>query len=378
MYICTWRSTHRLWLKATVRACVKRWSVSETLAHMTTAAITSPLALDAVTDITCFQTEFLQNHGLPSDCSLPFRVYVLRCRQALILTAGFVYYVGIIPASEIVDRIQKHKTGNGARFTRANVPVAVELRWPALRRAAEAYIYAYLLELLPAGAVCLHGRLGGWTQCHPKPLPVVIQSEVQRQWRMVRDRSLECGEEGHFCRTPACRLSDQSSQPQSSQGQSTVALASTSASYSGAHQTATSSAQQLPLAPTRSALIGIAPEPNPSLVVRSAGDHVAPDWDALFETWFGAARPQPLETDWEGWVALTSVLKALGEGQKNPRRYLEQSDCPAKIWKLGPRGRMPRENLDWKTKAAPGNKKLLVRKTFLKDVLVRYYPQKLT
>ena len=138
-----------------------------------------------VTENTCFQTEFLQDHGLPCDCSLPFRVYVLRCRQALILTAGFVYYVGIAPVEEIVDRMAKHLAGTAARFTQVNKPIAVELCIPAARRSAEVFSHAFLLELLPEDAVCLHGRLGGWTQCHPKPLPLAVQSEVQRQWRMV-------------------------------------------------------------------------------------------------------------------------------------------------------------------------------------------------
>ena len=84
------------------------------------------------------------------------------------------------------------------------------------------------------------------------------------------------------------------------------------------------------------------------------------------------------EADAEDWVPLLPVLKALGESWKNPRRYLAQSDCPSKLWKLGPRGRMPKEHVDWTSKAAPGNGNFCVRKTFLKDVLIKHYRHKLT
>lgn len=264
----------------------------------------------------------------------------------------------------------KHLAGTAARFTQVNKPIAVELCIPAARRAAEAYIYAFLLELLPEDAVCLHGRLGGWTRCHPKPLPLAVQSEVQRQLRMVRDRCLEYGERSHFCRTEACPLFQHSSQ-RASVSPAASALA---AQPAPADQLAPARAPAPVPAPSPAPAPVIAPSPAP---VPASAPAPAPDYDALFEAWFTADRPQPLEADVGDWVPFLPVLKALGESWKNPRRYFEQSDCPSKLWKLRPRGRMPKEHVDWTSKAAPGNGKVRVRKIFLKNVLIEHYRHKL-
>jgi hypothetical protein len=74
-----------------------------------------------------YRTNFLKDFDLPLDMKLPYRVYVLRCRQPAIITAGFAYYVGLIETTYLQERLLKHFTSDGARFTSVNVPIGIEL-----------------------------------------------------------------------------------------------------------------------------------------------------------------------------------------------------------------------------------------------------------
>ena len=78
---------------------------------------------------------------------MPFRVYVLRCVQKGFLGL-FCYYVGLVPEEELHSRMQKHfaQDVNACKYTSVNKPVGVELFWPARRRAAEGYLFLYVLS----------------------------------------------------------------------------------------------------------------------------------------------------------------------------------------------------------------------------------------
>jgi hypothetical protein len=100
------------------------------------------------------------------------------------------------------------------------------------------------------------------------------------------------------------------------------------------------------------------------------------DWNARFETWL---IDKSLRED-GGWIPLKPALKALGESCKNPGRYVEAgSDAPGKLWLVGQLKRVPRQNLDYKRGASVrgGCNPFLVRKTFLKEVVLERFKHKL-
>jgi len=120
----------------------------------------------------------LKDFDLPKSQGLPYRVFVLRCQQARILTGGFAYYVGVIDKDGLQGHLEQYFTcrPDSARYTRVNKPLGVELLWPVQSRAAEAYLFAFLLGKLDADAVLRHVRLGGRTQTNVPPLPVAALS----------------------------------------------------------------------------------------------------------------------------------------------------------------------------------------------------------
>ena len=124
-----------------------------------------------------------------------------------VLDGGFAYYVGFIDAVGLVEHLSKYFNfhADSARYTEVNEPLGVELLWPAKLRAAEGYLFMFVLGKLEEEAVTRHGRLGGWTQTDVKPLPVAVQNALQRDWRMVKDRCLDCGQPGHFAGSRLCQ-----------------------------------------------------------------------------------------------------------------------------------------------------------------------------
>ena len=156
------------------------------------------LELDArtVTADTNFRGSFfrllrvtLPNLGAAGDCR--YRIYLLRCRGQI--TGGsFCWYVGLAEVSTIRGKLVGHFARTEADYTATNEPLSIELVAPCPSPAAEAYLFAAMLEVLPCNAV-KEGRLGGWTQTRPKPSQL-SQVLLQDAWRMVRGRSLSAVE----------------------------------------------------------------------------------------------------------------------------------------------------------------------------------------
>lgn len=138
---------------------------------------------------------------LSGDAQLPFRVYVLRCAPRH--TGGPpTLYVGVEHRSHIARRVQSHFMQRGAHFTMAHKPVDVAVVWPVASRAAEAYVFYALMESLPLCSV-ESGRLGGWTQTQSDPSR--LQTFVlQREWRMLTRRCLDCGSSQHWAGDGQC------------------------------------------------------------------------------------------------------------------------------------------------------------------------------
>ena len=326
------------------------------------------LCLDDVAADKFYRTEFLKDFDLPLNLDYPYRVFVLRCQQARILTAGFAFYVGIIDKDGVREHLEKYFycLPESARFTRANKPLGVELLWPAQFRAAEAYLFAFVLGKLSEDAVLQHGRLGGWTQTHVAPLPVATFNSLQRDWRMVHDRCLDCGLAGHFAGSRLCVLAQQGAK-------SKAAPSSSSSSAASAPPLAKPASVAVPakaiaLAPAANVA---EPAPAPKAVPLAPAD----DLDGMVDNWI--TRKGLCDND--GWIPMKAVLKALEEPWKNPRRYLQaDSDVPTKVWTLG--GNVPTEDTDFKQGATTrgGLGPLLVRTTFLKNVVKARYRSKLS
>lgn len=328
------------------------------------------LCLEDATVDTCFCTDFLKDFDLPKGQGLPYRVFVLRCQQARILTGGFAYYVGFIDKDGLQEHLEKYFTRrpDSARFTRVNEPLGVELLWPVQSRAAEAYLFAFLLGKLDEDAALRHVRLGGWTQTNVAPLPVAAFNSLQREWRMVHDRCLDCGLAGHFAGSSLC--------VQAQQGVKAKAAPSSSSSSAA-------SVPSLPMPlPVAVAAKAIAPAPAANAVEPAPAPKAVPpapveDLDGQFDSWITSKGL----IDSDGWISLNAVLKALGEAWKSPRRYvLANSDCPAKLWTLGVDRRAPTQDTDFKQEATTrgGYGPFVVRKTFLKDVMLERCRHKLS
>ena len=90
---------------------------------------TTPLPVEEARVDKSYCTQFLQGFDLPLNLELPCRVYVLRCKQARILTGGFAYYAGSVDTESLLDRLRKHFSGHAdsARFTKENKPLGLEL-----------------------------------------------------------------------------------------------------------------------------------------------------------------------------------------------------------------------------------------------------------
>ena len=321
-------------------------------------------------------TQFLSDFDLPLDLDLPCRVYVLRCVQARTLTGGFAYYVGSIDKEYLQDRLQKHCSGHadGARFTKENKPLGLELLWPARSRAAEAYLFNVLLGKLGEDAVLRHGRLGGWTQTHVAPFPVANFNWLQREWRMVNDRCLDCGALGHFSGSILCTKIPGGAREGGGEGQKAIAKASNS-------PIDCASAPSLPIdASARLSTPVVEREAAVANVVAGTGKAKAAapdDLDERFEKWLTRKK---LHVDDNNWIPLKSVLLALNEPWKNPSRYVDpSSDAPSKLWTMGPQKRRPRKTMDYRFANNPhgGHKQLVVKKAFLKTVVAERYKRKL-
>ena len=180
-----------------MRPCV---SLSSSSTSMSPSPQRELLPFADVAECTCHSSSFIPDLGLPRSVTLPFRVYVIRCKPQT-LGGPFCYYVGLVGKEKLADRFERHSSGLGAGFTRENMPEGLVFLWPAAHRALEAYLYAFLLEKLPEDAVLRHVRLGGWTQTLArKPLPNDSHARLQLEWRMVNDRCLTCGQQGHYSR----------------------------------------------------------------------------------------------------------------------------------------------------------------------------------
>ena len=91
-------------------------------------------------------------------------------------------------------------------YTDVNKPVGVELLWPARNPAAEAYVFAFVLNKFQTEEDALtHVRLGGYVQTVPKPLSAFAYQSLQKQFRMVKDRCLNCGLPGHKAGWEHCK-----------------------------------------------------------------------------------------------------------------------------------------------------------------------------
>lgn len=349
---------------------------------------TAALSLEDVTAERSYRTAFLKDFDLPRDMSLPYRVFVLRCRQPDILDGGFAYYVGFIDAAGLGEHLRKYfnRHADSARYTKVNEPLGVELLWPAKLRAAEGYLFMFVLGKLEEDAVARHGRLGGWTQTCVKPLPVAVQNALQRDWRMVNDRCLDCGQPGHFAGSHLCQhiaitsksLAAASLAPamQPSSAQPRVAAVAPAPMPSEPRAEAAPAQPKHPVA-----IVAAVPKPSEPKAGAAPGHANAGPSQAdadLFDAWFAAERPTRLTSDADNWVPLKNVLRALGESVQNPSRFVDAgSDSPAKLWRLGPGRRAPTRGRDWTAVGIRGGNQLVVKKKFLKTVMLERYRDKL-
>ena len=306
------------------------------------------LSLEEVSRQKVFATAFLAGFDLPQDLSVPFRVYVLRCEQSGFLDL-YCYYVGLVPEEDLHERMEKHFAQDvvTSKFTAVNKPLGVELLWPAAHRAAEGYLFLYVLNKFHyEDDVLKHVRLGGFVQTATKPLSAENYNSLQRQFRMVKTLCLDCGLSSHKAGADECEFSKR--------------------------RRRIPEAPLLPLSVSAPSPAAVSPPEITATppVVRAAST------DCGFEAWFEKRRPVPLQADEEGWIPLKNALLALGESPQNPARFVTaDSDSPAKLWKLG--RKVPKFNTDWKRASPAARAPWFVRKEFLKRVILERYPSKL-
>ena len=304
------------------------------------------------------RTEFMCGVDLLFDSTLLYAVYVLRCAQPGQLSAP-AYYVGFALLKEVLDRLGKHfdHHDESPAFTKQNKPQGVEFLWPVRNRSAEGYVFSFLLEKFnKEDDVLRHVLVGGWTQTSAKPLGASDCNRLQREHRMVKDRCLECGMAGHFARR-CPKLLAKASAAKPSSGAAVAAPMAKAARLS------------LPV-------VKASPSVRTPSQAKAAPPAVAVDWEQRAETWLD--RKQELAFDNGGWTAFKAVLISLELPWKNPNRYLEaETDVCGKLWKLG--RKQPKDGSDFKR----GNSKhggkgpFLIRRAFLKSVLVERYRHKL-
>ena len=314
---------------------------------------------------TSHRTEFMRGFDLPFDRALDFRVYVLRCAQPGQLSVR-AYYVGFALKGDLLDRLCKHfdQHEDSAAFTKTNKPLGVEFLWPARNRAAEAYLFYFLAEKFDKeDSVLKHVLVGGWTQTAAKPLGATDYNRVQREYRMLKGRCLECGRAGHLARRCPTLLAKAS------------AAKSSSDALLGARAGVAAAKPKAALPVLHVVKAAAAPLAKASAVPKSAPAAVAVDWEQRAEAWLVRKR---LVFDSSGWTLFKQVLISLELPWKNPIRYLKaESDVPKLLWKLG--RRQPRDGSDFKRGSAKrgGNGPFYVRRAFLKHVLVERYRRKL-
>ncbi len=90
----------------------------------------------------------------------------------------------------------------GSPCSLAHKAMDVAVVWPVASRAAEAYVFYALMESLPLCSV-ESGRLGGWTQTQSDPSRLQTFM-LQREWRMLTRRCLDCGSSQHWAGDGEC------------------------------------------------------------------------------------------------------------------------------------------------------------------------------
>ena len=223
--------------------------------------------------------------------------------------------------------------------------LGLELLWPAANRASEAYAFSFMLAKFPSEIDVLETVvLGGYAQTAVAPLPNNNFVSLQREYRMVQATCLDCGLPGHYAGAAKCK------------GYTRIVGLPASSTISSSRPAARADSK-------------IFSSSSASVVVARAVDY-----DQRASDWLSALN---LVADWLG---LSAVLEALREPSKNPNRYLQStSDCMSKLWTLGPKQQAPKWNEDYKRSGKRHGAKnpFLVRKSFLKKVLVERYRHKL-
>ena len=180
-------------------------------------------------------------------------------------------------------------------------------------------------------------------------MPSNIFTSLQREFRMIHGTCLECGLPGHFAGA------------RKSKGYARIVGLPTSSPTSSS-----SSSRAVPLAANTAAPTSTSIAPSRCVA--------APDYQKRVDEWLTT------HSCVAEWLSLRAVLVALRETVKNPNRYLQtSSDAKSKLWLLGTRQQAPKFNEDYKRsdKRHGDNKPFLVRKAFLKRVLMERYRHKL-
>ena len=144
-------------------------------------------------------TDRVPNVGLVEDVSFPYRVYLHLC-ETLVGKRGPYYCGGIEHKSKIAKRFRDEFAERGPLFLQTHPPIEILLIWPAEHRAAEAYVFALMLGVLPPRSV---HRLGGWSQTSDNPSPSQ-KSVYEEQSRLLKGKCFRCGGDhwAKHCKTP--------------------------------------------------------------------------------------------------------------------------------------------------------------------------------
>lgn len=326
------------------------------------------LDLDAVKPDRIFRGTFLPDLGLEPDLTFKYRVYVFLCQADF--NYPYNYYVGIVPQYELVKRVGDHRHKRGADFTAANPSLSLLFLFPAASPAVEAYVYSAVMTQLPEHAIA-NGRLGGWTQTCPRSrFFEEAKKQSAREWRMVNNCCLTCGQDDHKVRN--CPRQAKPTIPSST-------FASLQAISS-------------PTLPVEKASRAERSTPHSKESTRTASQIAQPRRTdcQLFQQWFSGhnciGRNLSDVEDGNGWLPMTVVLPALGESKNNAKRYLDRDSDTIrnrKLWVLGPHKRDPVRDQDWKqlhTGKGGGYQKqgaYHCKKSFLKKIVLVRYSHKL-
>ena len=321
--------------------------------------------LDRVTSASVFPGTLLPELGLVPNTSYPFRVYVIEC--APFFDSGSPsYYVGIIKTGDLVARLVAHFQKEGAAFTDEHDAKGIVFLYPAASLAVESFVYHALMTVLPVAAFTC-GRIGGWTQTAPKSsfrrFKHILEPELEREWRMVNSLCLECG---GSCKATKCK--------------NMVASVGVPVTLAAAEPSASSSASTSRLVMP---VPVVAKAPPHAQVRQSAPAAASPlpgmSDDEIFDKWYEKWSLSLVETN--GWVPMSKALPALRENNGNAVRFLTggESSKSTKVWKVGPRGTLPKSGTDWtKMKSAAGGgggdgRAYHVKKAFLKRAVLERY-----